>query len=163
MRIDPARSRIRGALPPQVSATIEVPAICGSGAVTRVELLYAAFGAERKRSAASHCACSSAIRAAAKARHPALAGTEETLHLALRASFAADDGLKNPLRIDGDYRRHFKVIWVVQSLSQKYSASPSPQISGYFCVVPTRQEGGSRVVTKRGMGCGGRGSVGAQE
>jgi hypothetical protein len=46
---------------------------------------------------------------------------------------------KKPLRVNFDLRRHFNVIWVVQSLSQKYFASPSPQITGYFRAVPTRQ------------------------
>jgi hypothetical protein len=75
------------------------------------------------------------------------------LHPVARAFHA----LKDPFRLGDDLCRHFNLLWVVQSLSKKYSASPSPQIIGYFRAVPTRQEGGSRVVTKRGMGCGGRG------
>jgi hypothetical protein len=41
----------------------------------------------------------------------------------------------------------FNLIWVVQLSAQKYTCSPSPQISGYFRGVPSRQEGRIAIVT----------------
>jgi hypothetical protein len=40
-----------------------------------------------------------------------------------------DDGPKNPLRVKFNLRRDFNVIWVVQTLRQKYFAGPVGQIS----------------------------------
>jgi hypothetical protein len=55
--------------------------------------------------------------------------------------------LKNPLRLNRNLLSRFKVIWVVQSRSQKYSAFHLTQISGYFRAVPPRQEGRIAIVT----------------
>src|SRR2546423_11431315 len=41
----------------------------------------------------------------------------------------------------------FNLIWVVQLSSQIYTSSLSPQISGYFRAVPSRQEGRIAIVT----------------
>jgi len=41
----------------------------------------------------------------------------------------------------------FNLIWVVQPSSRIYSASPSPQISGFFRTVSSRQEGRFAIVT----------------
>ena len=85
-----------------------------------------------------------------------------TRQISLHSVSLDDERPKNPLRVKFNLRSDFNVIWVVQSPRKKHFASPSPQINGYFRAVPTREEGGSRVVTKRGMGCGGRERVGAQ-
>ena len=60
---------------------------------------------------------------------------------------SAIDRPKNPLRGNCDLISHFKMIWVVQSLAQKYSAFLCTQISGYFRAVPSRQEGRIAIVT----------------
>jgi hypothetical protein len=50
-------------------------------------------------------------------------------------------GRRNRLRAKPDFTNRFKLIWVVQSRSQKYSAFRKPQISGFFPCIPLRQEG----------------------
>ena len=47
----------------------------------------------------------------------------------------------------------------VESLLQKYFASPVGQIISTSSRHPVPQQGRIAIVTKRGMGCGGRGSV----
>ena len=56
-------------------------------------------------------------------------------------------GAIRPLRAKSNLLNRFNLIWVVQSSSQIYSASPSPQISGYFRAVSSRQEGRIAIVT----------------
>src|SRR5437899_90085 len=51
------------------------------------------------------------------------------------------------LREKSNLLNGFNLIWVVQSSSQIYSASPSPQISGFFRAVSSRQEGRFAIVT----------------
>jgi hypothetical protein len=69
---------------------------------------------------------------------------------------------KMSLRGNRDFLNRFKLIWVVQSLLQRYIAFHRPQISGYFRAVSTRQEGRIARRHERGTGCGGRESAGAQ-
>ena len=62
------------------------------------------------------------------------------------------------MREKSNFAWPFKLIWVVQSRAQKYSASSSPQISGFL--LPSRpDQRGVRVVTDVGPECGGRESV----
>jgi len=77
----------------------------------------------------------------------------------LRASSAAYDdtgGLvfcywaEKPLRVKSNLLNGFKLIWVVQPSLQRYIASLSPQISGYFHASRPGKRGGSRVVTNAG-------------
>ena len=56
----------------------------------------------------------------------------------------------------------FNLIWVVQSLREKYFAVPVGQISSTSSPRPFPARGALRGRHERGMGCGGRGSVGAQ-
>jgi hypothetical protein len=53
---------------------------------------------------------------------------------------------------------HGPFLPLVQSLLQKYSDFPKPQISLYPCH-PVPLEGRIAIVTDVGMGCGGRGSI----
>ncbi|UPJ50869.1 hypothetical protein IVB30_05590 [Bradyrhizobium sp. 200] len=69
---------------------------------------------------------------------------------------------KNPLRANSDLTNHFKVIWVVQSCSQKYSAFHLTQISGYFRAVSSRQEGRIAIVTNAGRDAVDAAASGAQ-
>ena len=57
---------------------------------------------------------------------------------------------KKPLRANAIFLSRFKLIWVVQSPAKEYFASLSPQISGYFRVVSSRQEGRIAIVTNAG-------------
>ena len=57
---------------------------------------------------------------------------------------------------NGNLLNNFRLIWVIQPPAQKYSALHRPQISGYFCAVPSRQEGRIARRHERGTGCGGR-------
>jgi hypothetical protein len=54
------------------------------------------------------------------------------------------------------FRNNFKLICPVQPRAQKYSAFHLTQISGFFCAVPSRQEGRIARRHERGTGCGGR-------
>jgi hypothetical protein len=53
----------------------------------------------------------------------------------------------------------FNVIWVVQPLSQKYSAFAVGQITATDSRYPVPLRGALAIVTNVGTGCGGRGSV----
>jgi hypothetical protein len=68
---------------------------------------------------------------------------------------------KNPLRVDFNLHSDFKVIWVVQSLAQKHFAGFVGQISSPVHAISS-PGGADRDRHERGMGCGGRDSVGAQ-
>ena len=72
-----------------------------------------------------------------------------------------DEGQKNPLRVNFNLHSDFKVIWVVQSLSQKHFAGFVGQISSPVRAISS-PGGADRDRHERGMGCGGRDSVGAQ-
>ena len=63
------------------------------------------------------------------------------------------------LRVRGDLLCYLKLIWVVQSSLQKYSAFPVGQIKTTTRAIPSREEGRIMIVTNVGRGCGGRGSV----
>src|SRR3954464_2911026 len=63
------------------------------------------------------------------------------------------------LHTNGNLLNNFRLIWVIQSPAQKYSAFHPTQISGYFRAVPSRQEGRIARRHERGTGCGGRSSV----
>jgi hypothetical protein len=54
------------------------------------------------------------------------------------------------LRVHGALLNNFRLIWVIQSPAQKYSAFHRPQISGYFPLSRPDKRGGSRVVTNAG-------------
>src|SRR5260370_31955729 len=56
----------------------------------------------------------------------------------------------NPLRVEGDLLCFIKLIWVVQSLLQKYFASPVGQIISTNSRHPTPQEGRIAIVTDAG-------------
>src|SRR5215218_9834527 len=67
-----------------------------------------------------------------------------------RASCQPDEGNRagrrgnptgKPLRVKTNLLNGFNLIWVVQLSSQIYTSSLSPQISGYFRAVLSRQEG----------------------
>ena len=60
------------------------------------------------------------------------------------------------------YHSDFNLIWVVQSLREKYFAFAVGQISSTSSPRPFPARGALRGRHERGMGCGGRGSVGAQ-
>ena len=51
------------------------------------------------------------------------------------------------LRTNGYLLNNFRLIWVIQSSAQKYSAFHPTQISGAFSAVPSRQEGRFAIVT----------------
>jgi hypothetical protein len=51
------------------------------------------------------------------------------------------------LRANGILLNNFRPIWVIQPSAQKYSAFLPSQISGFFCAVPSRQEGRIAIVT----------------
>ncbi|WP_141686822.1 hypothetical protein [Bradyrhizobium sp. LMTR 3] len=57
---------------------------------------------------------------------------------------------QNQLRAKSNLLNRFKLIWVVQSASQIYSASTSPQISGYFPPSRLDKRGVSRSSRTRG-------------
>jgi hypothetical protein len=73
-----------------------------------------------------------------------------------------DERPKNPLRVKFNLRSDFMMIWVVQTLRKKYFAGPVGQISATSSPRPFPARGAYRDRHERGMGCGGRGSVGAQ-
>jgi hypothetical protein len=54
---------------------------------------------------------------------------------------------RKALREKSNLLNRFNLIWVVQFSSQIYTSSLSPQISGYFRAVPSRQEGRIAIVT----------------
>ena len=60
------------------------------------------------------------------------------------------------LREQANFLNNFKLIWVVQTATQKYSAFQNWQISCINPLSPCRQEGRFAIVTKRGAGCDGR-------
>ena len=60
------------------------------------------------------------------------------------------------------YHSDFNLIWVVQPLRKKYFAFSVGQISSTSSPRPFPARGALRGRHERGMGCGGRGSVGAQ-
>jgi hypothetical protein len=63
-----------------------------------------------------------------------------------------------PLRAKRDLSNDRKLIWVVQTPSQKYFSFPRTQINGLS--LPSRPEQGAYHDRHlRGMGCGGRDSV----
>jgi hypothetical protein len=68
-----------------------------------------------------------------------------------------DDGIV--VRAQQKLLKRINVIWVVQSLLQKYFASPVGQIISTNSRHPTPPEGRIAIVTDAGCGCGGRGSV----
>src|SRR5882762_11030511 len=70
--------------------------------------------------------------------------------------------LKNPLRVNFDFRRDFKVIWVVQSPLAEIFRWSRRANKFYQLALSHPQEGRIMIVTKRGMGCGGRNGVGTQ-
>jgi hypothetical protein len=72
-----------------------------------------------------------------------------------------DERPKNPLRVNFNLRSDFKLIWVVQSPVQKHFAGFVGQISSPVRVISS-QGGAGRDRHERGMGCGGRDSVGAR-
>jgi hypothetical protein len=51
----------------------------------------------------------------------------------------------------------FNLIWVVQSLAQKYSGSLLTQITSISAAIPTHTKGRFAIVTNGGSGCDGRG------
>jgi hypothetical protein len=59
--------------------------------------------------------------------------------------------VENRLRLNSNLLNRFKLIWVVQSVVQKYFASRFPQISGYLFAFRTHERG-VRVVTDVGRG-----------
>ena len=67
-----------------------------------------------------------------------------------------DDGIV--VRAQQKLLKRINVIWVVQSLLQKYFASPVGQIISTNSRHPTPQ-GAYHDRHERGVGCGGRGSV----
>ena len=69
---------------------------------------------------------------------------------------------KNLLRVNFDLRSNFSVIWVVQSFVQKHFAGSVGQINDISSPHLIPEEGRIAIVTKRGMGCGGRDSVGRE-
>src|SRR5438067_5432469 len=64
-----------------------------------------------------------------------------------RVSATGAIALEKPLRAKSNLLSRFNLIWVVQLPSQIYTSSLSPQISGYFRAVPSRQEGRIAIVT----------------
>ena len=60
------------------------------------------------------------------------------------------------------FRSDSNMIWVVQSSCKKYIAFAVGQISSTSLRHPNPARGADRDRHERGMGCGGRGSVGAQ-
>ena len=85
-----------------------------------------------------------------------------TRQISLHSVSLDDERPKNPLRVKFNLRSDFNVIWVVQSPRQKYFAGPVGQISATSSPRPFPARGAYRDRHERGMGCGGRGSVGAQ-
>jgi hypothetical protein len=85
-----------------------------------------------------------------------------TRQISLHSASRDDNGSKNPPRVNFNLPSDFKMIWVVQSLSQKYFAFAVGQISATSSPRPFPARGAYRDRHGRGMGCGGRGSVGAQ-
>jgi hypothetical protein len=69
---------------------------------------------------------------------------------------------KNPLRVKFNLLSDFKVIWVVQSLAQRYFALAVEQISATSLPHPFPARGAVARRHERGRGCGGRDGVGAQ-
>ena len=65
----------------------------------------------------------------------------------LVALHASTECPEKVMRQKSNLLNSFNLIWVVQLSRQKYSASPFPQISGYFSAVPSRQEGRIAIVT----------------
>jgi hypothetical protein len=64
-----------------------------------------------------------------------------------RESAAGAIAAKKPVRAKSNLLNRFNLIWVVQLSLQIYTSSLSPQISGYFRAVPSRQEGRIAIVT----------------
>src|SRR5207248_7129565 len=64
-----------------------------------------------------------------------------------RESATGAIALEKPLREKSNLLNGFNLIWVVQLSPQTYTSSLSPQISGYFRAVPSRQEGRIAIVT----------------
>ena len=64
-----------------------------------------------------------------------------------RESATGAIALEKPLRAKSNLLSRFNLIWVVQLSPQTYTSSLSPQISGYFRAVPSRQEGRIAIVT----------------
>src|SRR5260370_23214892 len=73
-----------------------------------------------------------------------------TRQISLQSASLDDEGSKNPLRVNFNLRSDFKVIWVVQSLSKKYSAFAVGQISATSSRHLIPQEGRFAIVTNAG-------------
>jgi hypothetical protein len=67
-------------------------------------------------------------------------------------------GLIWRLRAKSKFVKPIKLIWVVQTSVQKYSAFAVGQISGIASHVPARKRGVAQR-HQRGAGCGGRGGT----
>jgi hypothetical protein len=83
-----------------------------------------------------------------------------TGQISLRPASLKTYGAEKPLRSNFDLRSDSKLIWVVQSLSKKYSAGAVGQITAISSRHLIPEEGADRDRHERGMGRGGRGSVG---
>jgi hypothetical protein len=53
---------------------------------------------------------------------------------------------EKPVRVKSNLLNGFNLIWAVQLSLQIYTSFLSPQISGYFRAVPSRQEGRIAIV-----------------
>jgi hypothetical protein len=61
------------------------------------------------------------------------------------------------LRVQDDLLNWIRLIWVVQSPSQKYSGSLLTQITSISAAIPAHTKGRFAIVTDVGSGCDGRG------
>ena len=66
--------------------------------------------------------------------------------------------VENPMRTPANFRRHFKLIWAVQSFPQKMFRLTRRANQRYRSRRPPGK-GALRGRHERGLGCGGRGSV----
>src|ERR1700744_2986257 len=80
---------------------------------------------------------------------PAEAGPVGSTHSTAIGRLAA---CKIRMRENAKFPSPFKLIWAVQILQQKYSASNRPQITGTSQLIPCPQEGRIAIVTDVGRG-----------
>jgi hypothetical protein len=74
-----------------------------------------------------------------------------------RAALGADPLARPGMTAEKKFSFGFKLIWVVQSLAQKYSGSLLTQITSISAAIPTHTKGRFAIVTNVGLGCDGRG------
>ena len=90
-------------------------------------------------------------------RHPAASRTTALRNPIRNETTMQDQNVEAAMTAEKKFSFGFNLIWVVQSLLQKYFGSLLTQITSTSLAIPAHTEGRFAIVTDVGQGCDGRG------